>query len=56
MKVDVQDKVKAVVQVAGLNSLVRIDPKDDEKGEWFRAVCPVPSFYSLFLTPYPRSL
>lgn len=35
---DVQQKVKAVVQVAGMHSLVRIDPKDIVKQDWFRKV------------------
>lgn len=48
---DVEDKVKAVIQVAGMNSLVRIDPKDDTKGTWFRAVS-----ISLIITHHARFL
>ncbi|OCF43376.1 histone deacetylase 6/10 [Kwoniella heveanensis CBS 569] len=33
---EVETKVKAVVQVAGLHSLVRIDPNNEEKRAWFR--------------------
>ena len=35
---DVDRKVKAIVQVAGLHSLVRIDPQAAEKRDWFRKV------------------
>lgn len=47
MEADVEHKVKAVVQVAGLHSLVKIDPNDDDKGAWFRSVSL--SQHSLFL-------
>ncbi|WWC87894.1 uncharacterized protein L201_002792 [Kwoniella dendrophila CBS 6074] len=33
---EVENKVKAVVQVAGLHSLVRPDPNNDSKRAWFR--------------------
>jgi len=33
---DVERKVKAVVQVAGLHSLVRIDPDNESRRNWFR--------------------
>lgn len=32
---DVEKRVKAVVQVAGLHSLVRVDPHDEPKRKWF---------------------
>lgn len=35
---EVERKVKAVVQVAGLHSLVRIDVNNDSRREWFRNV------------------
>ena len=34
--VDVERKVKAVIQVAGLHSLVRIDPVNEGRREWFK--------------------
>ncbi|WWC96955.1 hypothetical protein V866_003831 [Kwoniella sp. B9012] len=33
---EVENKVKAVIQVAGLHSLVRPDPNDEVKRSWFR--------------------
>lgn len=36
--VDVDQKVKAVVQVAGMHSLVRIDNDNESRRAWFRAV------------------
>ncbi|WWD16504.1 hypothetical protein CI109_100930 [Kwoniella shandongensis] len=35
-KRDVERKVKAVVQVAGLHSLVRIDPNNIQRKDWFK--------------------
>jgi histone deacetylase 6 len=35
---EVEHKVKAVVQVAGLHSLVRIDPQNESRRAWFREV------------------
>ena len=37
-RIAVQDRVKAVVQVAGLHSMVRIDPYNESLGKWFRSV------------------
>lgn len=34
----VEQKVKGVIQVAGMNTLVRPDPTQDDKREWFRPV------------------
>lgn len=34
---DVESKVKAVVQVGGLHSLVRVDPNNETRRNWFRA-------------------
>ncbi|RSH94679.1 Histone deacetylase hda1 [Saitozyma podzolica] len=35
---DVQGKVKAIVQVAGMHSIVRIDPNNETRRAWFRKV------------------
>jgi histone deacetylase 6 len=35
---DVDRKVKAVIQVAGMHSLVRIDPEHESRRNWFRTV------------------
>lgn len=37
---EVEAKVKAVVQVAGLHSLVRPDPHNESRRDWFRQVSP----------------
>ena len=37
MLADVSRKVKAVVQVAGMHSMVRIDPTNESRREWFKA-------------------
>ena len=36
--IDVVRKVKAVVQVAGMQSMVRIDPDNQYRRDWFKAV------------------
>lgn len=36
LSIEVEEKVRAVIQVAGINNLVRPDPTDDDKIEWFR--------------------
>lgn len=36
--IDVERKVKGVVQVAGLHSLVRIDPTNESRRTWFKKV------------------
>lgn len=36
MRADVQGKVKAIVQVAGMHSIVRIDPNNEARRAWFR--------------------
>lgn len=33
----VESRVKAVVQVGGLHSLVRVDPQSESKRNWFKA-------------------
>jgi histone deacetylase 6 len=35
---DVEQRVKAVVQVGGLHSLVRVDPHNESKRNWFKMV------------------
>lgn len=35
---DVEDQVKIVIQVAGMNTLVRPDPRDEDKILWYRQV------------------
>ena len=35
---DIERKVKAVIQVAGLHSIVRIDPTNESRRDWFKAV------------------
>jgi len=35
---DVEDKVAAVIQVGGMNTLVRPDPTNDQRRAWFREV------------------
>jgi hypothetical protein len=43
MRADVQGKVKAIVQVAGMHSIVRIDPNNETRRAWFRKVSGFPS-------------
>ncbi|BEI85282.1 hypothetical protein CcaverHIS002_0506830 [Cutaneotrichosporon cavernicola] len=38
---DVQSKVKAIVQVAGMHSIVRPDPTNENRRTWFRDVCQI---------------
>ena len=45
--VEVERKVKAVIQVAGLHYLVRPDPQNEGRRAWFREVCP--PFLSLLI-------
>lgn len=45
---DVELKVKAVVQVAGLHSLVRPNPSNKEKLSWFKQV----RFFFFFYNPF----
>jgi len=35
---EIEEKVTTVIQVGGMNTLVRPDPTQDEKREWFRSV------------------
>lgn len=49
LEADVTDRVRAVIQVGGMHSLVKPDPTDDEKTEWFRHVSLVSSRCCLFI-------
>jgi hypothetical protein len=45
MRADVQGKVKAIVQVAGMHSIVRIDPNNETRRAWFRKASSFPDAY-----------
>lgn len=36
---DIESRVKAIVQVAGLHSIVRPDPTNETRRAWFREAC-----------------
>jgi hypothetical protein len=52
---DVEDQVKIVIQVAGMNTLVRPDPRDEDKILWYRQVRVFCSYPPLHVELYWRS-